>query len=882
MKRGAVAAVLLMWGMAALLPSVPGATAQDSPGLPLAEEFDRLEGGLPSGWTDASYGEIAVTYRSNTRTPQSGKACLLAEITGWDGGAMHLARPGITLRAGGSYAIEVWLRGKNLEQPVTVSLRKRSDPNVVYLSRRVAVDGDWQLYTVQGSVNLDDPDAAVTIFVPCSGTLEVDRLRVMAGEAPVEPDPPVLTAQPGNLIYNSSFELGVAGWAPGSRVAALPGKTPDGEAFAVCSGRGSIDSRPFVTRRGRRYTISAYLRAPAPGSRARLGLIELGGALREERTFELTSDWRRYGFSVILPGKESARYLARLGPDEGSSYQADAIQVEEGEAREYFRAAPVELSCSLPLVELFPKPDQLLRIPFRVSGIGEIPRDLTLHARMEGFYGERLLEAEAPIPPGSKVIDVPIEMRAPQAGTLRVVGEVVSGSRVIASEEVILTAVHPTSPKASPGSFFGAAGIAGGGPEPGAWHAAGVAAKVGARWWRMSGASEATQWPSVQPARESFAWRDAEVDALRQRGFTLLGVLGRTPTWAAPTAGEGVDTASLPPARTADFETYASKLADHYRTRISAYEVWETPWNRDSFAGTPEQYLSLVRAAAKGVRGAISGSRVIAGGYAATEPGFLDATLTRGIHRVVDSVSEYHPTSPDSVCFQFGGEDQVSQWFRTVRGRLDLAGGNSTGIWITSAGAPSPPHQQWYGGVEQSRAAARALGKSLTLARAAGVERIFLDPFWNDSLGFEGLMDRGWGLLDPEGGGKPTLAALATCVRFLEDVAPAGRVELPQLKAYVFQGKGFSTAVLWSPRAFARPVSLLVKTGPGGGGLWNLMGNPRAARLVPGHIEIPVRAEPLFLKLPGVRAPELLSSIKAAAAAQSAQSAVATGPTVAN
>ena len=118
------------------------------------------------------------------------------------------------------------------------------------------------------------------------------------------------------------------------------------------AGRGSdggIECRPFPVRTGRRYTLSAWIKAAQPGVPVRLRLFEWadrGGDFPENRherqaTIKATTQWARYQLSgILLPNLHEA-YVARIVP--ASRIWLDDVQVEEGEPTEYRPAQPIEV-----------------------------------------------------------------------------------------------------------------------------------------------------------------------------------------------------------------------------------------------------------------------------------------------------------------------------------------------------------------------------------------------------------------------------------------------------------------------------------------------------------------------------------------------------------
>jgi len=835
--------------------------------LPYVEDFETLAAGKPVGWTDASVGEVSVSFTAETRRPQAGKGAWRVDVPAWHAGVAAVQRAGIPLTNGAAYGVEVWLRGQDISVPVTVALRKKTPPYVVHFSRAFAVGPEWRRCVLEGRATTDDPDAALAISMPGSGVLFVDSLRVLPGGLPLEPEPTPPPAVKGNRVFNSSFELGTDGWTMPEKVALVQDAAPEGRQYARwLPNPFALEGRPFVARPNQRYTLSAYLRSQRPGAKARLQLVEVGNSVRAGQTFELTGEWKRYALTTTLPCDQYNRYYLSIGPaDEQHGIDVDAVQVEEGGLTDYRPAAPLEVSPGLSRSMLFPRPDEILGVPVQVYAAGKTGETATVRYRLQGFYGETLAFGTQAVKPGLTHTEVPLRIRAPGSGTLRLVVEGLVDGQPVSSGEAVLTALPALDPTPRPDSFFGAHGSAG---LPGEWHAPTVAARAGVRWWRLHDLSAYTQWAVAEPAQDRFTWYDAMVDGLRSRGLSILGVFARTPAWAGQDpGGTRTDPSAWPPARMADVSDYVRQVATHYRGRIDAYELWNEPWARASWAGTPEKYVEVAKTMARAAREADPAARLVGGSFYAPRPEFTDRVLGRSFLPIVDAISHHHYTEPQAVTYSYGGKDEVTQWRQSLRGKLDVAGGAKVEIWNTEGGTASPSFYSWLGAEEQARAAARTVAKTLILNKAGGVRRYFYYHVWQEMGSprmFHWLYTNNWALLDYDGSGKPALAAFSACAQNLEGAAPAGRLETPELKAYAFARGGETVVALWSPVALTGPRELEVKIHPFRLSAMNLMNNVQGIAFGAASARLAVRNEPLYLHVRDTAPATVLKALKAA------------------
>jgi polysaccharide biosynthesis protein PslG len=115
---------------------------------------------------------------------------------------------------------------------------------------------------------------------------------------------------------------------------------------------------------------------------------------------------------------------------------------------------------------------------------------------------------------------------------------------------------------------------------------------AGIKWLRIDmgwssfqehGRGEYSQWYIDQA--------DFVVDAARERGMKVLGILWRTPDWA--NGGQGV---SAPPDDYDDYGKIARWAASHFRGRVAAWEVWNEPNLSGFWTGGPAGIAKLLRA----------------------------------------------------------------------------------------------------------------------------------------------------------------------------------------------------------------------------------------------------------------------------------------------
>ena len=129
-------------------------------------------------------------------------------------------------------------------------------------------------------------------------------------------------------------------------------------------------------------------------------------------------------------------------------------------------------------------------------------------------------------------------------------------------------------------------------------------------------------WSDIEKVQDGFDWYfldEVIVPAAEERGLELVLRLDRSPLWAVEVK-EGLSF-NTPPADVADFGDFCFKLAERYKGRVAAYQVWNEPnlhreWG--NYVPDPEGYVALLKACYEGVKSADSSAIVISAGLSPT------------------------------------------------------------------------------------------------------------------------------------------------------------------------------------------------------------------------------------------------------------------------
>lgn len=141
-------------------------------------------------------------------------------------------------------------------------------------------------------------------------------------------------------------------------------------------------------------------------------------------------------------------------------------------------------------------------------------------------------------------------------------------------------------------------------------------------------------WEDIQPEREvwSIDRADALLAELERRNLKVVARLSDAPEWAHPAIGArklGNGFVDAPPDNLDDFARFCGVLADRYKGRISAYQIWNEPNLSREWGDRPPDaagYVALLKACSQAIRAADPAAILISAGLAPT--GNYDATAT--------------------------------------------------------------------------------------------------------------------------------------------------------------------------------------------------------------------------------------------------------------
>ncbi len=232
-------------------------------------------------------------------------------------------------------------------------------------------------------------------------------------------------------------------------------------------------------------------------------------------------------------------------------------------------------------------------------------------------------------------------------------------------------------------------------------------------WARLMVFSHVKQvfaWEDIQPQPDQwdFARADEIVAEVEQKGLRLVARLSDAPDWTHPTlqGHKDADFVDAPPENLDDWAAFCGAVAERYRGRIAAYQVWNEPnlsreWgNREPNAAA---YVELLGACSRAVRAADPAAILISAGLAPT--GTYDQTA-----------------HPDDIYLQ-------ALYDAGFQGMVDVVGANAPGY-------NNPPE------VSPDEAAARGSQRFFTFRRVEDLRKIMVAN--GDAARQMAILEMGW------------------------------------------------------------------------------------------------------------------------------------------
>ncbi|MBI3921618.1 MAG: hypothetical protein HY318_09395 [Armatimonadetes bacterium] len=806
--------------------------------------------GIAQGWVKNCYGTNEATFSEETADVHGGKSAQRVACTRYITGGVQFRLGGVSVEKGKPSTLRVWMKGDGVSTPVYVGVRKHGEPYTGYLRRYFRVKDVWKPYIIMGDASDTDAECGIYLMFASTGTLLVDDVSLMPGANEEAMASVGLPPQKGNRVYNSGFEAGPEGWTPVGGFALDDTAAHSGKHCAKV-GVGGIESRPFPVRTGQRYTLSVYIKAEKADTRVEMKFFEWaddGGdsaAARNQRVGTLTAstEWARYEVSGLALPFLWEDYIIRLVPS--GPILLDDVQVEEGDATDYQPAQPIEVGAETQTRWCLP--GSTVEVTAHLATAPSV-KQATLRYTLEDFWSRPVTTITRVATPGTPVHAT---FKPTGLGMYRVR---VQADDSPATGEVWFGVFPRRDRKPKPGSSFGTHVTA---VVPQAARTMLASEAMGARWVRLHDFGDFCHWRVVEPEKGKLVWRDAEINDLKARGFTILANLGHPPLWAGrpdPKRADYDSWTNAPPRDLAEWENYVFKTVEHFKDRVRHWEVWNEPCWLGFFAGTPEAYAELLKVAYRAIKRADADAVVLGGCFSPYSEDWTQQVLAQGGIDFMDALSYHEYWNPRLTESLSPGDtplitSHVQRYVELMKER-----GKVKPIYMTEGGIQCPPFASWLpkeGFSSTAIEAAAGFVKGMVEMLSAGVTNIcyyYTGGFQGAMPWFSTMANGYYVLMDYDGRPKPTMMAYSAMEMLLGNAKPVKVLRTTDLTAHLFsKGKG-SVAVVWGSRARSFPAR--------GVKVVDIMGNAmKSESLRP--------REPIYMQTPGLPPAKLEALLRA-------------------
>ena len=812
------------------------------------------DGATPEAWAVA--GGRFVHQRLATHAGRDGGRGARLECTEFGGDtpdahAMLCQAGRVAVRGGQWYRFAFWAKGEGIRGGVVdLALTDMRRWENAGLSETFPVDAKWERHEFLFRAKTDVPAEAsrLQFWFKSTGRLWLDDVELVESSGGQQWFPQIGGEGVKNLIPNSSFECGGAGW--GSFTYGLSGWAGnlyrlegeiDGQA-AVHGGHSlkiaiTPQSRPVFwfdyyepvrqpvsrvlaanlgwlrVQPGEPLTLSAHLRADAEGVVAQMLVVEAPDRQRREPA-RVGPQWQRHEFRFT----PSQPFLfVAVGPDlEASGRDAvtlwiDAVQLERGSrATPYEPRRPVESFMEATAAGgIFTHPAAGPSLVVRAFNDGAEPRTLKGTLSASDFSDRTVLERPVTIElpkSGTAVFDLPsvLPRRRGYYRALWAAGDDTNSLRC--------AVIDPAPPTLADSPF----GFNHAYPWDFLVRQAGLA---GIAWWRDWSA----KWDTVEPekGRFDFASADAQINRVRGLGGGVEVLLPfPSALWCSTAKADEVAKAAggsaylrqrMPvayaPKDIEDFGRYAAAVAKRYRDGaprpVTHIQILNEPVFTSyalprQFGYTVEDYVRLLEVSHRWLKAGDPPCRIVGGISANMESPMTREFIDQGGLRFLDvfDLHNYDPPRP---------AESYEDSFRALEERMRAHGGPRE-VWITEWGCyadddpPCVPHSVGDATMNRCRwkseqAAAEHIVKYAAVAFGHGVRKIF---FHAGTCGAINASDAGGVLFEYGGAPRKMLPAVSVFTGLVGVPESCERVvSRDGVEARIFRTGGRCVGVAW-------------------------------------------------------------------------------------
>ncbi len=643
---------------------------------------------------------------------------------------------------------------------------------------------------------------------------DIDAMMKPSDEGQADVPTDTQPARQGNLLENSSFELGLArGWS-------IQGPLPEEQLKSIdpsVARHGRTSLRLSVTpgqtvrltgkflsvRPHQTHTLSAWVRSDVQNASVSLsfenGYVPDHGSPHRVAVHASPpmNGWRRLSATgVTQPGPRDAYavIITATGPTSGNVW-VDAVQYEEGPLTDYRPRDTIEAALSLPDPTGISTWDTDVRYAVHIANWGLQAVPVKLRTEVRDFWNrpvDRPRISDVSARPGLTTVDRSHAVGA--RGSLRM--KLWIDARQAPEDEATLTIVpEPKFPGRHPDSQFGQHARL----EP--WQL-GVAKRLGAGWVRLHDVETCLSWDGSEPQPGQWVWADEKIQAAHRAGLEVLGVFGRPPAWAADERSKRTSTTGwFYPSDLNLWARYIETVARHYRGKVNVWEIWNEPcWAGFGMDGDGTRYAALAKVTYAAAKKGNPDCTVLGLVTSEAAPAFNRAALAGGAMQACDIVSWHIYTGRGTDVL--GRGRLLREMLGLDRVRKDLwmteGIGGYTRTWHSLLiDAVDDPYSRQPQAPKLTGEQAAVAG-AIAIAGVLGGDSKKVFWYWSPWEGSGSIRPDRYTWFEYDGQLKPHAAACAVSAHFLDGTTPHRCLSLPNgLTACLFKQGTSAVAVLW-------------------------------------------------------------------------------------
>lgn len=535
----------------------------------------------------------------------NGSKCQCIDIKGISSGQLQFWFTNLQLWRGRYYKFSFWAKGQGFQgSEISAFVRKIPKPWTTYMKGiKFQPTQEWKQYSFIDQAPTDvDRDFGLMFATGGMGKLWIDNIRVEVFDD--NPMAKIETALPlikGNLLSRSSFEgkvdnywtSGVYGDPDAEWEDPQIRRAPNGRFGKYCQvipsskHNGSVFSRSFWLDvvPGKTYQFSVFLKADKPCSKFSIQVFNLKQKIIFGKNLKLTDKWQRYTTSGKVPIGVNKVFISMTNrKNNESTVYADGAEFKLVEKQSpkplYTPKYPIELYANIGQ-----KAGNIIHwnenIPLKLLAASALKdcaiKTLNATVKITAYPDIKISKRDISLTVNS---EMKLPLSTKQNGLIRIT--ISPKDKKLAAPQEILVAKLPKPRDVGKESAFGTHITV----RP---FFVDYAKKIGMKWVRFHDGSKITKWDCAEPKPGQYRWFDTQVNAILKEGLFILGLPDCTPDWARIKPGKGENVINLDA-----YKKFIRKISAHYKGRIDYWEIWNEPYMKYFFKGTPKQYGQIL------------------------------------------------------------------------------------------------------------------------------------------------------------------------------------------------------------------------------------------------------------------------------------------------